>query len=81
MGTEIFKVRQKDMDGEKLGEGGGVKFGGKYDQLISWGSPKITLVDNSVTWFDSPFAYEFDVTNEMISTPKMLLLLSQDKNS
>jgi len=21
-----------------------------------------------VTWFDSPFAYEFDVTNEMIST-------------
>ena len=66
----------------KLGEGGGEKFGGKYDQLISWGSPKVTFRwDNSVTWFDSPFAYEFDVTNEMIIPPKMLLLLSQDKKT
>jgi len=39
--------------------------------LISWGSPKVTFRwDNSVTWFDSPFAYEFEVTNEMTSTAK-----------
>jgi hypothetical protein len=68
---KYLRCDKEDMGWGKLGEGGGEKFGGKYDQLISWGSPKVTFRwDNSVTWFDSPFAYEFDVTNEMISTAK-----------
>ncbi len=67
---------REDMGWGKMGEFGGKKFGGKYDQLITWGSPKVTFRwDNSVTWFDSPFAYEFQVTKEMIETARYAPLI------
>jgi hypothetical protein len=68
---EYMRCDRENMGWGKKGEKGGEKFGGKYDQIITWGSPKVTFRwDNSLTWFDSPFAYEFDVTNEMICTAR-----------
>jgi len=62
---------KEDTGWGKRGEFGGEKFGGKYDQLITWGSPKVSFRwDNSVTWFDSPFAYEFEVTDKMINSAR-----------
>lgn len=65
---KYLRCDREDMGWGKRGDKGGEKFGGKYDQIITWGSPKVTFRwDNSTTWFDSPFAYEFDVSNEMIN--------------
>lgn len=68
---KYLRCDREDMGWGKKGDQGGEKFGGKYDQLITWGSPKVTFRwDNSITWFDSPFAYEFDVTADMVKTAR-----------
>lgn len=38
---KYLRCDKEDMGWGKLGEGGGEKFGGKYDQLISWGSQRL----------------------------------------